>query len=465
MITCCRVVGVCQPYMTCGYFVHNFICVLIKWHIDDFIWSYAYRIEAPPSFLHTYSAHFIHSSYISLVLQPQLETWHQHFFFLLLSLNLPPEIFLVFFFSISFSLFFVWRIGVKFNFIMTHFLNNNIFSWILRNFTHFIFGFMWNELSHFLTEMDCLHFWLVLGFGNKKETKIICSNGIIIMELESYRNYGFDDSWKSMILWISNEFKAIILWNFTRLHLCDFGSRWQSNMWLLLTCSHHIDGNSNCVNGILRSMNGVDGESDDQNVIVWIVLCIRTLYGFQSKHTLSPYPYNRQEHLSIGLLDVWCGESIQIGKTRSSHIMADHNTHAHTLTKFVIIPKFMCHLWQPFDMPWLRKRRIVVLSNLDDLMLCMECTVIWTYWLCERLLPFKCVSNCNQNTRTPTISTGRRLLGSMQSLRRFVLGLSHGNSIHNNRVSIKFYKHQCSKVFDTFIIWSCTMYSRWCKSL
>lgn len=133
-VLCC-VVGVCQAYMTCGYFVHNFIYVLIKWHIDDFISNNAHQIEAP-SILHTFRSfhlcvYFIHSN-------ANLSQHQQYFFFHDCISHLR------FLFAIFFSFSFC-RKAVKFNFIMSHLLNSTTFS---MEFTHFIWDFMRNELSH-----------------------------------------------------------------------------------------------------------------------------------------------------------------------------------------------------------------------------------------------------------------------------------------------------------------------------
>lgn len=94
MITCCCVEGVCQAYMTCGYFVHNFICVLIKWHKDDF--HIEQRTSNWSTFFFAYIfAHFIYA-YISLCPNHCNSFQFGIEFFLLL--RFPPEIFLAIFF-------------------------------------------------------------------------------------------------------------------------------------------------------------------------------------------------------------------------------------------------------------------------------------------------------------------------------------------------------------------------------
>lgn len=141
MITCCCVEGVCQAYMTCGYFVHNFICVLIKWHKDDF--HIEQRTSHWSTFFFAYIfAHFIYA-YISLY--PN----HCNSF----------QFGIEFFFIIAFS---TWDFSCYFFFFFSAGKQLNLtsschISWIITSFhgfcilhsvTHFIFELMWIGLSH-----------------------------------------------------------------------------------------------------------------------------------------------------------------------------------------------------------------------------------------------------------------------------------------------------------------------------
>lgn len=175
-----------------------------------FISNNAHQIEAP-SFLHT----FLLISFMRIFhYAPATATAFNsvsNFFSLL---RFPPEIFLRLFF---YFLFFFCRKAVKFNFIMSHFLNNNIFSWILHSVTHFIFELMWIWLSYLkrkrvasCVEAECVWMdgWMEkyrnnLPKGDYHENKII-------IELAWIRNCGFDDSSMSIIYRIQMNFVAII---------------------------------------------------------------------------------------------------------------------------------------------------------------------------------------------------------------------------------------------------------------
>lgn len=220
--------------MTCGYFVHNFICVLIKWHKDDF--HIEQRTSNWSTFFFAYIfAHFIYA-YISLC--PN----HCNSF----------QFGIEFFFIIAFS---TWDFSCVFFLLFSAGKQLNLtsschISWIITSFHGFcilspISSLNWCESGCHISNGNGLPQMLrqtVYGWMEKYRNNL--------PEGDNHKNNNNNNNRISIEskLWFrwlvdvdnflnTNEFRRhYFAWNFPTPNFYDFSIR-QSNMCVLLRCS------------------------------------------------------------------------------------------------------------------------------------------------------------------------------------------------------------------------------------